>query len=78
MHTKIYPLHNRWILAQYDVDVFDYETNRTVEIHPLNERVDITEVDYSRSEVEVCCEYSVFVRLVMCMCLNVALIMCKA
>ncbi len=46
----------RWILAQYDVDVFDYKTNRTVNIDtaPLNEGVDITEVDYSRKEVEVC------------------------
>ncbi|XP_064387703.1 uncharacterized protein LOC135335910 isoform X2 [Halichondria panicea] len=42
----------KWILAQYDVDVFDYKTNRTVEVHPLNEGVDITE-DYSRSEVEL-------------------------
>ncbi|XP_064387648.1 uncharacterized protein LOC135335895 isoform X2 [Halichondria panicea] len=43
----------KWILAQYDVDVFDYKTNRTVEVHPLNEGVDITEVDYSRKEIEL-------------------------
>ncbi len=82
VHAKIYPPHNRWILAQYDVDVFDYKTNRTVEVHPLNEGVDITEVDYSRSEVEVCCVnilflYVQFILMCIIMCLNVV-VMCKA
>ncbi len=39
----------RWILAQYDVDVF---TNK--DTAPQNEGVDILEFDYSRKEVEVC------------------------
>ncbi len=44
----------RWILAQYDVDVFDYDTNQAVvDIAPLNEGVEILEFDYSRKEVEV-------------------------
>ena len=46
----------RWILARYDVDVLDYDTKQAVvDNAPLNERVDI-EFDYSRKEVEVCCE----------------------
>ncbi len=67
------PPHDRWILAQYDVDVFDYKTNRTVEVYPLNEGVDITEVDYSRKEVEVCCECLFCTSICVCMCMNVAI-----
>ncbi len=45
----------RWILATYDVDVFDSETNPTVNVNtaPLNKGMDIPEFDYSRKEVEV-------------------------
>ena len=48
----------RWILARYDIDVFDYETNETVKVEsaPLNTGVDIPEFDYTRKEVEVCFE----------------------
>ncbi len=47
----------RWILAQYDVNILDYDINQVfVDSAPLNEGVDI-EFDYSRKEVEVylCC-----------------------
>ncbi len=47
----------RWILAQYDVDILDNDTNQVfINNAPLNEGVDI-EFDYSRKEVEVylCC-----------------------
>ena len=46
----------RWILARYDIDVFDYRTNKTVNVEsaPLNTGVDIPKFDYSRKEVEVC------------------------
>ncbi len=45
-------------MAQYDVDVFDCESNSTVDVNsaPMNEGVDIPEFDYSRKEVEVCLE----------------------
>ncbi len=44
----------RWILALYDVDVFDYDTNQAVvDTAPLNEGVEILEFDYLRKEVEV-------------------------
>ena len=43
----------RWILAQYDVNILDYDINQVfVDSAPLNEGVDI-EFDYSRKEVEV-------------------------
>ena len=45
----------RWILVQYDVDVFDATTNTTVDVNtsPVNEEVNIPEFDYSRKEIEV-------------------------
>ncbi len=54
-HIIIFTLYCRWILARYDVDVFEYETNRTVDVDtaPLNEGMAIPEFDYSRIEVEV-------------------------
>ncbi len=54
----------RWILATYDVDVFDSETYRIVNAStaPLNKGMDIPEFDYSRKEVEVATIY--------CICLS--------
>ncbi len=55
VYTSIY----RWILARYDVDILDYDTKQAVvNSASLNEGVDI-EFDYSRKEVEVCCDCTV-------------------
>ncbi len=51
MHSLIF-LILRWILARYDVDSWDMK-QAVVDAPPNG--VDI-EFDYSRKEVEVCCE----------------------
>ncbi len=52
MRLNVMRYTRRWILAQYDVDVFDYESNSTVDVNsaPMNEGVDIPEFDYSRKD----------------------------
>ncbi len=54
LHYIINVRVHRWILALYDVDVFDYDTNQAVvDTAPLNKGVEILEFDYLRKEVEV-------------------------